>query len=306
MLQNTSTELPNSGTNPNPKQTYKTLNKVPKGKTFNKPYYANSTKSLIEYYLTTGMIPSQGSVIVSLLLKKKDDNTKENVLMSRVEKNRKENPQIKFESLTVVITEYTEKSLSLALPFPQLKLDEKKHVRQWRKEMMKSIIASGINKNIRSLIQLLVPDEIHSALENYIGTDSCLDAVCKYFEKDQYYEVPVQPKQADYVFIRDYIEAVEKYTKEISKSNTEMYNFNLPNFINTGLSTTCKIGCHYKPIIGRTEYLKEMEGMEKDLMEQIQEKLNKKNLLSGTSYFSGTRSPPHYCEGHRCRTVLYH
>lgn len=262
-----------------------------KEQSFNRSNAGFQSRSLIEYYLTFRTTPPRGSVIVSLLLTKEKDSKTEKLILSRGELKNKLNPRKKFETYEIWLGPYTSGQCKIMVNFPLLRMEEGDHVREWRKEVRKKIFAMSVNHNVKQLLTFLIPDEIHEKLEQHTQLDALLDEICLFFERLQCVPMPIQPLQEDFVFIRDYIEAVENYIKQICPTtNTLKYERNLKVFVNAGLSPRSSGIYSYGYPFSKDQYLEKLELIEMRLLAQLKNSLNEKTNMQNNNRFHKGRS----------------
>lgn len=98
---------------------------------------------------------------------------------------------------------------------PRLGKNDNSHVEEWEKQMRRKIRDLGISTNLKDLIIATTPDEFHDNLKRLTNLESLFEAVKKILRPTKYLEVLKQPYQRDYVFMRDYLEAVEEHRRKL-------------------------------------------------------------------------------------------
>ncbi|KAI5151588.1 hypothetical protein NEAUS04_2518, partial [Nematocida ausubeli] len=179
-------------------------------------------------------------------------------------------------------------------------------IRVWREEVKSIINMAGLDKDLTQLIIFLVPAEVESSLHGHEALDALLDAVCKFYEKKHRDTTHAVPKQENFLFIRDYYEAVQKRISGVQGGTIpdEKFQELVYTAFKDGL-TLDTVKCNtYTPYKKAEEYVKILEDFETRLLEELKHKYEgKENLYRAMTSHTPTQPTYHkgqpYCALHK-------
>ncbi|EHY66168.1 hypothetical protein NERG_00864 [Nematocida ausubeli] len=131
-----------------------------------------------------------------------------------------------------------------------------------------------LDKDLTQIIMYLVPSEVESTLQGHTTLDALLEAVCNFYEKKHHTHTYTLPKQADFLFIRDYYEAAQKMISEVQGAPIPKEKFQelMETVFKNGLAL--KTFTHYisTPYKTQEESVKVLESFETGLLEELRQK----------------------------------
>lgn len=259
---------------------------------------SNNSRSLLEHSLTYRRCPSSGRIIVSLLLSKNEIDGERRIL-NRESYLHQRKQSITFQETPVMLVNFTNNQITTVVNFPQLDAPDLSYIREWRSKMADIMRLFPITKNVKQLLSHLIPESAHESLRNHTATDALLDAVCEHVARPLRRRIPVQPFQREYIFIRDYAEAVDTYIKRLGmeyEKDPEAFR----DLFNQGLMLETARLHPFLPLKDREEYLLGLEYVEGRALAELQSK----QKLNYPSYPSrGPSRATYYCEEHNRRAA---
>ncbi|KAI5162275.1 hypothetical protein NEAUS03_1969 [Nematocida ausubeli] len=271
----------------------------------------NKMLSLLGYYFQAMALPPLGHVIMNSLIKQKSQGKKEVVIQDRAAIKHEENYSIEYKYQDVLSSRFLNgtdptSNHGVLLQIPQVTPDVERKIRVWRKEVQSIINMTGLDKDLNQLIMHLVPSEVESILQGHVTLDALLDAVCNFYEKKHHTPTYTLPKQEDFLFIRDYYEAVQKMILGLQGAPIPEEKFQelVKPVFRDGL--TIKTFIYYTSISYKTleESVKDLEKVETGLLEELRDKYQgKEHLYKAMKQYTMNQPTCHkrkpYCSLHK-------
>ncbi|KAI5164433.1 hypothetical protein NEAUS04_2201 [Nematocida ausubeli] len=271
--------------------------------------------SILDYYLRTSSSPPFGHVIMNSLMRKSSrENSitkKEEIrILDRAEYVSERQQEAIFGDQAINASyfmksesEKTPKHQMIQLPVMTPKMQP--FVRLWRKRIQKAVIMSGMNTNFQTLVSYLVPEELEPLLQGHTSLDTLLDIICHHYEKKGQSPLGTNLKQENFLFIRDFYEAVKKraiHCQVLPVPEEQLQGLIMQTLVN-GLTAKTLLSYPVDPSTTVDDYIARLERTEQHMVTKLQAEYAGKEYRERTPISTPTlpdnRRGNQFCKVHR-------
>ncbi|KAI5149784.1 hypothetical protein NEAUS05_1902 [Nematocida ausubeli] len=266
-------------------QTHSTSRSQQHSEKSNKNSSLSKMESLLGYYFQTKELPPIQHITVASLVKKKSQGGNQIIIQDRAAIKYEEIAQIKYQYREVVVGSFikTERlcaRYSTTIKLPRVTPEVETKIRVWRQDVQEGIQMANLNNSPNDsavgLISYLLPTEAKEVVQGHTNINSLLEAVCCFYERKQCSAALAAPFQENFLFIRDYYEAVQRRVlknQDASFSDEKTEELVYAAFLD-GLTPETVQNSLYVSCRTCKEYVNLLEDIEKRLIEDLQKKYN--------------------------------
>ncbi|EIJ92873.1 hypothetical protein NEPAR06_0823 [Nematocida parisii] len=170
--------------------------------------------SILDYYFKNNKYPPEGHCIINSIVDKSANKLNNGIVIQDwKEYTRRKEAALPFKYKIINARLYRnaqneDEFLPAEVAFPMITPEIRPHIHIWKRKAWVAIQIGNLNHNLMDLIESILPKRSKGVLGEIKNVDTLLGAVCRMIEDMYPHNDEVAPYQGDFLYIRDYYNAV--------------------------------------------------------------------------------------------------